>query len=225
MRTSEHHRLNRGWTSNGADPAGCSRVRVPSSTAPLSPPCEDWSRPVHRSLPLCSIRTQPSNPESSPMTALLLTECGDRSYFTSRRIRPHDRLAARLRARTLDTLLAQGVSPDSSTALSLRARKLISQATRRQLARALHTTVREAARPARPLCSAVPISRCRVIDAHPILEELAGHLMNPGPVDARGVAQVQLLLSDGSSPLYPGPGAYDLEHALQAAIDALMPRL
>jgi hypothetical protein len=153
------------------------------------------------------------------MTALLLTECGDRSYVTSRRIRPHERLAARLRARTLDTLLASGASPDSSTALSLRARKLISQATRRQLARALHTTVREAARPALPIC------RCRVIDAQPVLEELADHLMTPGPVDSRGVAQVQLLLSDGSSPLYPGAQTDDLEQALQAAINALTPRV
>lgn len=175
--------------------------------------------------PLDHQRTAEQPREFPAMTALLLTECGDRSYVTSRRIRPHERLAARLRARTLDTLLASGASPDSSTALSLRARKLISQATRRQLARALHTTVREAARPARPLDPAVPICRCRVIDAQPVLEELADHLMTPGPVDSRGVAQVQLLLSDGSSPLYPGAQTDDLEQALQAAINALTPRV
>jgi hypothetical protein len=159
------------------------------------------------------------------MTALLLTECGGRSYVTAQRIRPHERLAARLRAWTLDTLLASGASPDANAALSLRARRLTSQPTRRQLARALHTTAREAARPAYRLGARIPICRRKVIDAQATLEELADHLLRPGPVDARGVAQVQLLLSDGSSPLYTGPQTDDLEQALQAAINALLPCL
>jgi hypothetical protein len=64
-----------------------------------------------------------------------------------------------------------------------------------------------------------------VIDARTTLEELADHLLSPGPVDARRVAQAWLLLSDDSRPLYPGPQTDDLEQALRAAINAFMPRL
>jgi hypothetical protein len=124
----------------------------------------------------------------------------------------------------LDSLLARGACPDSSAALSLRARTLISQPTRRRLARAIHNVLGDAICPRHPLTSGIPISRYEVIDAQPALEQLADHLLSPRPVDARGVAQVQLLLGDGASPLYPGPPADHLEHALQAAIHALEPR-
>jgi hypothetical protein len=159
------------------------------------------------------------------MTTLLLTERGNRSYVTPRRIRTRERLGARLRARTLDTLLASGACPDSNAALSLRARHLISHATRRRLARAIHSTLWDAMRPAHPLNSRVPICRHTVIGARPTLEQLADHLLSGGPVDARGVAQVQILLSDASSLLYPGPQTDGLEQALQTAINALEPRL
>jgi hypothetical protein len=95
---------------------------------------------------------------------------------------------------------------------------------RRRLARAIHSVLGEAVCPRHPLNSGVPICRYKVIDAQPTLEQLADHLLSPRPVDARGVAQLQLLLGDGSSPLYPGPHADHLEQALQAAIHALEPR-
>jgi hypothetical protein len=49
-------------------------------------------------------------------------------------------------------------------------------------------------------------------------------LAGPGPVDARGVAQLHLLLTDRTSPLLRHPHADDLEAALGAARDAVGPR-
>jgi hypothetical protein len=49
-------------------------------------------------------------------------------------------------------------------------------------------------------------------------------LAGPGALDARGVAQLHLLLTDGSSPLLRHPHVDDLEAALGAARDALEPR-
>lgn len=72
------------------------------------------------------------------MTTLLLSERRDASYLTCQRSRELERLLARLRAWTLDTALATGASPDSCAPLSLRAHKLVGQATRRQLAREIH---------------------------------------------------------------------------------------
>ena len=49
-------------------------------------------------------------------------------------------------------------------------------------------------------------------------------LAGPGPVDARGVAQLHLLLTDGTSPLFSHPHADELEATLEGALDALEPR-
>lgn len=55
------------------------------------------------------------------------------------------------------------------------------------------------------------------------LEALADRLLGSAPVDARGIAQLQLLLRDSSSPLYYRLRAGDLEQALREADDALEP--
>lgn len=52
-------------------------------------------------------------------------------------------------------------------------------------------------------------------------ERLAERLISGEPVDARGVAQIRLLLIEDSGALFDNPGANDLEPALQGAIQAL----
>jgi hypothetical protein len=155
------------------------------------------------------------------MATLLLTEQPDTRFVRFQRSRARERLCVRLGARQLDVALANGVSPDSSPALSLHAHALISATTRRELSRAIRNLLRAAERPHQPCDPRVPICRRKVLQAKNALEELADYLLADGPVDARGVAQVRLLLRDGSGPLFTRPQADDLRHSLRAAFEAL----
>jgi len=135
--------------------------------------------------------------------------------------RAHERVLVRLRAWRLDTALASGVSADSSAALSLRARMLIGARTRRKQSAHIRRVLQAAVRSPDLRGPAVPVCRQKVLTARPALEALAERLERPGPVDARGVAHVRLLLRDGGGPLYSRPDADDLEHPLHVALDAL----
>ncbi|MGZ4202237.1 MAG: hypothetical protein ACXVRH_09290, partial [Thermoleophilaceae bacterium] len=68
----------------------------------------------------------------------------------------------------------------------------------------------------------VPVARPRVRSAQDELARLVDELLQPGPVDPAGVAQVRLLLSDGGGPLYNPRSDDDLRAAARAAVDALM---
>lgn len=157
------------------------------------------------------------------MPTLLLTDERDSACVITRRSRGRELLVIRFRAWNLDTAIAGGACPDSAAALSLRANRLISPATRLRLSRAIRRLAREAEDPPRRIHESVPICWRKVARSASTLAELADYLSGPHPVEARGVAQVQLLLRSGSSPIYSRPHADDLEEALQAAIEALEP--
>jgi hypothetical protein len=131
------------------------------------------------------------------------------------------RVRARVQARQSDRALASGISPDSSACLSVRAHALISCSTRAELARAIRRLVHDAGHPVRPMRFAVPICRSKIWRSRELLEGLAERLLGDGPLDARGLAQIRLLLSDGAGPLYDRPTADDLQPALERAIGAL----
>jgi hypothetical protein len=133
------------------------------------------------------------------MSTLLLLVSGE--TVTGRRAGLRDRLMARLRAGALDRELARGVAPESCGALTLRARTLIGPSARATLARQLRRVVSDA-RGGHVWLSRVAVRRPEVLDAAEELDLLAARLAAPGPVDVRGVAQVQLLLTDGTGPLY-----------------------
>ncbi len=78
-----------------------------------------------------------------------------------------------------------------------------------------------ASQPFVPLTSGVLICRRKVLASQETLWELADRLTSGEPVEARGVAQVRLLLIAGDGPLYHHPAADDLEPAAQAALAAL----
>jgi len=107
------------------------------------------------------------------------------SIFGVRVVEPGllDRLAVRMHATRLDEDLARGVSPDRDVPHALRARMLISARTRDELAAALH--------------------RLAVRGGRPELEALRAAVAGSGPVAVRGMAMVQLLVTDGTSGLYP----------------------
>jgi hypothetical protein len=113
------------------------------------------------------------------------------------------RLLAHLRAPRLDRQLADGVAPWHSPTHAARALQLTGARTRRALARSLERLVEQAEEPPPPARSAV-IEPCRpqVREARPIMLTMAFRLRAGTPVDARGVARLKLLLTDGLGPCY-----------------------
>jgi hypothetical protein len=155
------------------------------------------------------------------MTTLLLAECEDTTFICARRLRLRDRICARLLEWRLDRLLAEGASPDSTPALSLRARKLIGLGARGELARSLRRIQADARRGRHPFDPTLPLCRTRVVECESLIAELTERLLDPAPVAARGVAQARLLVTDGSSPLYTRAGA-GLEAAIEEAMRGLV---
>jgi hypothetical protein len=74
-----------------------------------------------------------------------------------------------------------------------------------------------------PLGSRVSPSRAQLDAAHQELVELARRLRAERQTDARGVARVRELLSDGAGPLFWARSREDLSAAIQTAIAALEP--
>jgi hypothetical protein len=157
------------------------------------------------------------------MSTLLLTDQNNPGCVISERSRTRTRLSAYLRSRALDRALAAGVSPDSNAALSLRAQTLIGATARSSLARTIRRLITDARHPPHPLTAHVPLCRGKIIRAAQTLERLAERLMSEEPVDARGVAQIRLLLIGDCGAFYDHPAADDLEPALQEAMRALEP--
>ncbi len=155
------------------------------------------------------------------MSTLLLTDQNHPDCFIYERSRAGTRLSTYVRSRALDRALAAGVSPDASAALSLRAHTLIGARTRAGLARTIRRLIRDARHPLHPLTPHVLLCRRKIIRSTRTLEGLAERLISGEPVDARGVAQMRLLLIGDCGALYDNPAANDLEPALQEAIQAL----
>jgi hypothetical protein len=129
---------------------------------------------------------------------------------------------APFRRQHLDMLLAEGISPSTSAALERRAAKLVTPRWRCGLAVGLDRVVEAAEEPVRGLSAAAPLRRREILHSRSLMEELATELREGERVNARGVAMVERLLTDGTSPLYaPGPeGALDaaLRHARAALL-------
>ncbi len=155
------------------------------------------------------------------MTTLVLADKRNPGCVVVERCRTAVRVRVRVHARQLDRALARGVSPDSSAGLSVRAHDLIGSRARGMLAKAIRRLVDDVSHPLQPLHFTVPICRSKVWRSRHTLEELADRLLGDEPLDARGLAQLRLLLSDGAGPLYDHPSANDLEPALERAIAAL----
>ena len=155
------------------------------------------------------------------MNTLLLVEREDTIFVSARRLRLRDRVTARVIAWRLDGLLAGGASPDSTPSLALRARTLIGRGARADIARSLRRIQAEARRGRHPLDPTLPICRAKVLECEEMIDELAERLIDPSPVEVRGVALARLLVTDGASPLY-ARGGVGLERAIEAAMLALL---
>jgi len=132
----------------------------------------------------------------------------DRGGLTVRRLSPWERVLARSQAARLNRELAEGASPEANATLAARAARLTSTEFRRDLAASLRRILAAAGEP-RPAADAlvplgparpirIPVRTTRVSQSAPLLAELAGRLLEPGPVPVGGVAMVARLLADGT---------------------------
>jgi hypothetical protein len=154
----------------------------------------------------------------------LLTQSPDADHLVSEPCRIRARVLARTRAWWLDQALANGVCPDASAILSLRAHRLIGLGTRRALASELRDVIGRARRPRAPLDNGVRLCAGEVLRAREAIDDLADRLEGWEPVEPAGVARVRLLLRDGAGPLYNESFPGGLQRAVRVAIDALEPR-
>jgi hypothetical protein len=112
-------------------------------------------------------------------------------------------IRAHRRRRQLDAALAQGADPWSAPELMVRASRLGSLSERRKVAAGLHVLVAAATR-RRPASPFVAVRHRVVLEQRDSLLALAERLFQPRPVQVAVVAQLALLLSDSSSPVYAG---------------------
>jgi hypothetical protein len=126
------------------------------------------------------------------------------------------------RSAELDRRLAAGMSPWRSDELALRARRITRRRSRARLASGLSRAVR-AADEVTGFSAAVRPHPGEVLEAHAVLSAIAQRLGAPEPVAARGVAMVQLLLTDADSPLYRPAVQGALGRRLRAVAAAMEP--
>ena len=126
----------------------------------------------------------------------------------------------RLAAPQLDARLARGEDPFSSPTLALRGARLASPRLRRQLASGLeHALGCHAGGGA--LSASVPVDAAAVAIARPALEQLAAAVRSRDRVGVRGVALVQVLMTDPASPLYAARYPEELYERAREALFAL----
>jgi len=139
--------------------------------------------------------------------------------LTVQRVTLRDRVRVRLRAVTLDRLLADGAPPEASAALALHATRVYKPAQRRLLARSLSRIA--CSSDSQPGRLGAPLCREAIVRARPEIEAVAERLRTDGPVSVRGVAHIRLLLADGSGPLYGVSRPEQLRRELRSALVAL----
>jgi hypothetical protein len=154
------------------------------------------------------------------MTSVILIG-PEANTLVTRRIRVRDRMRARFRAFSLDQAIAAGAPPDRDAALTLRARKLISERTRSELGSALECASADV--DPHPSVVRVSASSRTVDDARDLIAQLARRLLAPVPVEPRGVAQARLLLSDGTSPLFWSRRSAESRERIEQVLAALEP--
>ena len=139
------------------------------------------------------------------------------------------RWRALLRRAELDRSLAEGADPLATPELRWRAQQLMSDRSRRRLAKEIEGAL-EAAK-TRPWLggSAASPNRTEIGRCWELLHALANDLRGAEPIALRGVALTAQLLHDGCSPLYapyayaPGPEG-ELELEVRRARSALLLR-
>ncbi len=131
--------------------------------------------------------------------------------------RPWERFAARLLASSLDHQLAAGCQPQSSHALAIRARQIVSPAGRRETAQHWSHVLDLAVRPPMPLPLHGTLRRGAVAAAAPDVRDMIDVLAGGLPIAARGAALARSLLTDGTGPLHNRRSPLELGAAVREA--------
>lgn len=129
------------------------------------------------------------------------------------------RLRARLRRFELDRAIAGGADIAASPLLAARAAQLVERRHRLELAAALEQAVSVSLQSGACLRT-VPRREAMRRNRHRMLE-LAGILRSGRPAYARGVAVVELVLTDGAGPAYTDGGGEALARQLRLARERL----
>jgi hypothetical protein len=131
-------------------------------------------------------------------------------------------LRALLHRHRLDRELACGGDPNATPLRRERARQLLGDRLRHQLAESLERLLADAERAPAPFSSRVPIARAAIRDSRRDLEWVIGRLEAPAYISPQGVAMVSVMLSDGTSPLFgPDPSPRRLRWSLAAVSEAI----
>jgi hypothetical protein len=131
-------------------------------------------------------------------------------------------LLARMGSFVLDEQLAEGRSPDDNPVAAARARQLVSPDFRRQLVRAWTDVMARAAAGPHPLSPKVTPSQRRVSEDREEIAEMLDALAAPLPHAARGVAMANVLLTDGTGPLFNVHHPQGLAASVRAATRQLV---
>jgi hypothetical protein len=135
-----------------------------------------------------------------------------------------NQVRARLRHHKLDKSLASGADPNTDSLRRERARQLVGEKTRHEVAAHVERLLVEADSPPRGLFTPrVPIARAAIRDSRWNLETIVERLKAPAYISPQGVAMISLLLSDGAGPLYGNNPAHsqELHRALDTVVDAI----
>jgi hypothetical protein len=160
---------------------------------------------------------------SVPRTVLLGSTAPRCSGFVVHRCYPWDRVLARLHALALDADLASGYPADNDRLHAVRAGMLVEPGSRERLARHWEGLLLRAERPRGANDPRVPLARARILAADEDIRQLVRDLRAGLPVPARGVAMANLLLIDGTGPVYNVRSERDLRMAIRDAIHYLDP--
>jgi hypothetical protein len=137
------------------------------------------------------------------------------------RVPARGRIAALLSQTRLDARLAAGEPPEASVELAIRADQLVRPRACLRLARTLAWI---SSQPSAPMTiRATPICGRAVRDVARELTTLGRRLSAKGPISARGIAQLRILIADGSGPLYSPGRPVELRTRLDLAAIALDP--
>ena len=129
------------------------------------------------------------------------------------------RLTARLRADRFDHQLAVGVAAPAGSALAVHQARLMSTGEREAIARSLRQAVSDAHSGA-VFSSRIPVHPRNIVAAEALIDTITLRLHSPHPVQARGMARLRRVLSDGAGPFY-WYGEGDLVGRLGAALAEL----
>lgn len=129
---------------------------------------------------------------------------------------PLTRMRAALLWTSLDRALARGVDPSASRVLSRRAAQLTSTRSRSRLAAGLGRLLSASRQPRRRPGPSVSPDRREIDLARPLLVRLEALLLSDSPVHAKGMAGLELLVTDSVgcayAPAYPGQLLDELEN-------------